>query len=255
MVNYILEENKAQGADVSRWQDIDTTPQQIDFKKMKANGANFVYIRATLGPNIDPDFIYNWKTAKEAGLLRGAYHAHQFNSNLLNQIYNFVNIMTPDWGELPMALDVERLLFVGVALPTLRLKLKEVLEELEKNTKQHPFPYMQLPMLYTNPDILQNVLGYYTPWITKYPLWIAHYGVTVPRPGPLYNTYRFWQYTDRGPGLDYGTESKQIDLDYFNGTLNDLLIFSQRDITLTQEERLDRIEQFLHEQLGYIIPK
>jgi GH25 family lysozyme M1 (1,4-beta-N-acetylmuramidase) len=114
---------------------------------------------------------------------------------------------------------------------------------------------MQLPMLYTNPDILQNVLGYYTPWITKYPLWIAHYGVTVPRPGPLYNTYRFWQYTDRGPGLDYGAESKQIDLDYFNGTINDLMIFSQRDITLTQEERLNRIEQFLKEQLNYIIPE
>ncbi|MCJ7520184.1 MAG: hypothetical protein MUO42_11020, partial [Anaerolineaceae bacterium] len=34
--------------------------------------------------------------------------------------------------------------------------------------------------------------------------------------------WKFWQYTNQGDGLAYGAESKAIDLNWFNGTLDDL---------------------------------
>jgi GH25 family lysozyme M1 (1,4-beta-N-acetylmuramidase) len=35
------------GIDVSRWQDDNNTPQQIDFRKAYAAGARFVFIKAS----------------------------------------------------------------------------------------------------------------------------------------------------------------------------------------------------------------
>ena len=60
------------GPDVSFYQDLEETPEKIDFVKMQKT-ANFVIIRA--GQNLwpDPDFEYNWTEAKKAGLPRGSY--------------------------------------------------------------------------------------------------------------------------------------------------------------------------------------
>jgi hypothetical protein len=35
-------------------------------------------------------------------------------------------------------------------------------------------------------------------------------------------TWTFWQWTSNGDGLAYGAESKSIDLNWFNGTLDEL---------------------------------
>ena len=57
------------GVDVSRWQG------EIDWPKLRTQGANFAYIKATDGgDHLDPMFKTNWQRAKEAGIRRGAYH-------------------------------------------------------------------------------------------------------------------------------------------------------------------------------------
>jgi len=68
--------------------------------------------------------------------------------------------------------------------------------------------------------------------LLSHDLWIAHYKVDTlgPEVGYQYFTkaglpkggFRFWQYTDRGDGIAWGCQSKQIDLDYWNGTLTEL---------------------------------
>ncbi|WP_266096794.1 GH25 family lysozyme, partial [Acinetobacter baumannii] len=57
------------GVDVSRWQG------EIDWVKLRSQGANFAYIKATDGgDHLDPMFVRNWHAAEAAGLKRGAYH-------------------------------------------------------------------------------------------------------------------------------------------------------------------------------------
>src|SRR3989304_316015 len=62
-------------------------------------------------------------------------------------------------------------------------------------------------------------------YFKQYPLWIANYGVTKPLVPKPWTEWTFWQFTDKGDGSIYGVESKNIDLNYFNG---DLASFRQR---------------------------
>jgi len=73
------------GIDVSHWQDDNSTPQQIDFNKAKKAGAEYVFIKASERMSIDGDLVYNWDNAKEAGLLRGAYHFLRWDVSGLQQ--------------------------------------------------------------------------------------------------------------------------------------------------------------------------
>ena len=56
------------GIDVSVWQG-----PNIDFKKVKAAGKNFVIIRAGIGTSVDKYFESNYKKAKAAGMNVGVY--------------------------------------------------------------------------------------------------------------------------------------------------------------------------------------
>lgn len=57
------------GIDVSYWD------SGIDWPKVRATGQRYVFIKATEGDSYaDPTFDDNWRGAKSAGLLRGAYH-------------------------------------------------------------------------------------------------------------------------------------------------------------------------------------
>ena len=66
---FLLINAKYNGIDVNVWQGDD-----IDFKKVKKDGKDFVIIRAGYGiGNVDKNFETNYKKAKKAGLNVGAY--------------------------------------------------------------------------------------------------------------------------------------------------------------------------------------
>ena len=71
-------EYEIHGIDVSRYQ------QTISWdmvKEMDVHGIKlrFAFLKATEGiGNVDPYFNRNWKRAKEAGIIRGAYHFFLF---------------------------------------------------------------------------------------------------------------------------------------------------------------------------------
>ncbi|CAK0739612.1 lysozyme [Azospirillaceae bacterium] len=59
---------------------------------------------------------------------------------------------------------------------------------------------------------------------TRYPLWLAHYGVlTTLTPAP-WKQWTMWQFTDSGsvPGLASG---HHVDSNYFNGSIEQLKAF------------------------------
>ncbi len=68
----------------------------------------------------------------------------------------------------------------------------------------------------------------------KYPLWIAQYPFdkyvdrekyTEPKiPENTWSVWDFWQVSDRGNGEIYGVESSRVDINFFNGSIEDLYL-------------------------------
>jgi lysozyme len=245
------------GFDVAKWQDDNNTARVIDFEKMKKEGAEFVFIRATIGLNNDEDFVVNWENAKKAGLLRGAYHFFYASLAPQEQAQRFINRIVNDPGEINPVFDLEKLGF-GSAKPTdILTRSKQFVDYFETDMKTWKGLRMQPKMLmYTNPDIITNFFKDNLPaWFINHELWIAHYGVTQPRIGTQFKRWLFWQQTDRDDGLKYGVESKQIDRDVFNGDLTTLKQFCGLDIIIndkTIEQRLSKVEQYLKDKYNYI---
>lgn len=204
------------GCDVSFYQDKNETPRGIDFKQMRAAGAEFVYIRAGQGFGRDEDFSRNMAGAKDAGLLRGAYFLFDYRKVAGAQIRLCTDLLAKDRGELPVWLDVERVPSWGVeALRSVILPgVKDFLEALAELGGP-------LPCIYSNPDMLINCLAPVPEWLLGYPLAVAHYRVERPATSAWVD-WQFWQFTDKGDGGKFGVESRQVDLDYFNGSVEDL---------------------------------
>ena len=67
------------GLDISKWDGA------WDARKSKSAGAQFVYIKASQAVFADPLFAGNWQKAKEAGILRGAYHFLDYTRPAVDQ--------------------------------------------------------------------------------------------------------------------------------------------------------------------------
>ncbi len=217
-----------QGIDISHWQNDKSTPQKMNFAKTVQQGAKFVFIKVSERGGIDRDYEYNWKAAKGAGLLRGGYHFLRWDLSGLMQARIFCDVLGDDPGELPPVADYEAP-NQGSLYPSNAL-LEQFLIEVENRIGKRP-------LIYTSPGFWSThgrnkVTRTFDQKWSYFPLWIAHYfknfqlGVSqpiIPEPWKsMGKTWTFWQYTANGDGLAYGAESKSIDLNWFNGSLNDL---------------------------------
>lgn len=219
------------GCDVSVWQDNNSTPQQVDFNKMRSAGASFVFIKASQANWLDQDLVYNWNNAAKAGLLRGAYHFLTFDVSPIVQADYFFSLMRGDTGELPLVVDFENRV-TGLTRATASNALKLFVERLQVISGR-------LPMIYTSPGYWNEFGTTDTLW-AKYPLWLAHYTTASPLIPSPWSSWLFWQYTSHGDGLKFGAESLNIDMDYFVGTLEELYALTGRPLpTLTWEVSID----------------
>lgn len=219
------------GCDVSVWQDDNSTPQRINFQQMRAAGAPFVFIKASQANWLDQDILYNWSNAKAAGLLRGAYHYMTFDVSPIVQAEYFWSIIKHDPGELPLVADFE-CRAAGLDRARASGALRAFVERLTQLSGKKP-------MIYTSPGYWQEFGTTDNYWI-NYPLWLAHYRVTLPTIPMPWRSWMFWQFTDKGDGLRYGAESKQIDLNYWYGTLEQLYDYAgQTPPVQTWEQQID----------------
>jgi lysozyme len=191
------------GMDVSHWQAV------IDWKKAKSAGIDFAFIKATQGADIvDARFIENWSNSQIEGVPRGAYHFYDPRIDPIAQAKHFLRVV-PRSGEMPHVLDAEALkTTVPTRIPANYAdNLRIFLEITEQTTGVRPIIYTAWSFWTTN---CLNAT-----WARQYPLWIANYNYAAPMcPIPWGGDgWTFWQFTDRGPGLTYGVQSKQIDLD------------------------------------------
>ncbi len=223
------------GIDVSRWQDNDSTPQMMDFAKAKNAGANFAFIKASQATWKDRDFAMNWQNAKDARLPRGAYHFMDWTTSASNQARYFASVLAEDRGELPPVADFE--LRTGVPA---RAKATEELYAFVSGVEQAVGKQV---MIYTAPYYWREFFsGAHADYFAARPLWIAHYGVSRPTVPAPWDTWTFWQYSAKGDGLKFGAESKDLDMDYFNGDLAAFNATFGLARVPTVEERLTAIE-------------
>ncbi|MDG4902556.1 MULTISPECIES: GH25 family lysozyme [unclassified Mesorhizobium] len=190
------------GVDVSRWQG------NINWQKLRAQGANFAYIKATDGgDHLDPMFMKNWRGADAAGLKRGAYHFFYWCRTAGEQADWFIRNVPRVQGALPPVIDVE---WNGESSCKRRPSRQKVLEKMQVFMDKLERHYGQRPIIYTSPDFYRdNLRGAFL----DYPFWLR---AVAAHPSKVYpgRNWLFWQYS--GSGLSHGV-SGRIDLNVFHG--------------------------------------
>lgn len=205
------------GPDVSFYQDDPQTPQGINFVKMRET-AHCVIIRA--GQNVwgDRDFKVNWREAKLAGLPRGSYWFYDSRIDPKIQAEKWVSMFEGgDFGELPLFGDFEDVYngaYKGWKNWYVFIERVKALIPKEKEIGIYTGYYY-----WKDNTIGVNIPTASLNYFKQYPLWVANYGATQPLVPQPWTEWTFWQYTDSGPGPLYGVESLNIDLNHFNGDL------------------------------------
>ena len=191
------------GVDVSRWQG------DIDWNKLRRDGGNFAFIKATDGgDHTDPNFRKNWNAAREAGVPRGAYHFFYWCRTASSQADWFIRNVPKEKGALPPVIDVEwnhtSRCKKRPSPATVREKMQVFMDKLEAH-------YGQRPIIYTAPDFYEdNLKGAFK----DYPFWLRS---VAAHPSKVYpnRDFVFWQYSGTGLAASHDT---RIDLNVFNGS-------------------------------------
>jgi len=188
------------GIDVSKHQAYIHWPA-VAKMEIKNTKINFAFIKATEGLNdTDKYFNYNWKKLEEQQITKGAYLFFLATKSGKLQAENYIKTVRLSKGDLPPVLDVEEL--YGVAPATMRLRVQECLDVLEKH-------YKVKPILYSYVDFYENNLG---KKFNDYPLWIAHYfEKDKPR---ISRDWHFWQHSENGRVNGITTK---VDFNVFKG--------------------------------------
>jgi GH25 family lysozyme M1 (1,4-beta-N-acetylmuramidase) len=218
------------GIDVSYWN------AGIDWPKVRATGQRFVFVKASEGESYtDPTFDDNWRGAKSAGLLRGAYHFFRCNVDAKKQANSFINYVKSmnDTGELPPVLDLET--NDGQTKEKVISRVTTWMDIVEDAFNRKPIIYSRAYFLQ---DYFSVAGGGPPSWAKDYPLWLAQYpNVYVDGSQPFlprgWFKWNFWQYSQTG--RVNGINAK-VDLDVFNGTLEELYRFAGVDLETGQPQ-------------------
>ena len=197
-----------EGIDVSYYQGT------IDWNGVKAAGIRFAVTRISDGLNFsDTQFSRNWPAIKSVGLVRGAYQYFEPGQDALAQadmVVQKVGQLGP--GDLPVQLDME--VTGGQSSATILSKMKQWSDRVTSGTGKRP-------MVYTAKYFWNDNVG--STDFASYPLWVANYDVSCPDTPDAWTKWLIWQYGDNGSvsGINGG-----VDVDRFNGTLDDLVRFA-----------------------------
>lgn len=172
------------GIDVSKYQQ-NIVWEAVRDMQVRQIRLGFAFIKATEGNgNVDSYFRRNWRKARSAGIVRGAYHFFIATKDGRKQAENFIDRVDLLSGDLPPVLDVEQT--YGASAAQLRKEVQSWLTTVETY-------YGVRPILYTNVDFYEKYLkGYFD----SYPLWVAHY--LQPNEPRISRDWEFWQHSEQG---------------------------------------------------------
>lgn len=186
----------SKGIDVSHYQGA------IDWAKARAAGIVFAYIKSSEGAATEDSlFRQNWTNAKQAGVLRGAYHFYRFADNPIVQADFVLAQLGADRGELAIAVDVEESVSPVNLQTTVKVFCERVLEVTGQRCAIYIGNWWWTPTRIGGPQA----------WVKDYPLWIAFWSTgpapTIPKDWPAWS---FWQHSNSGRVAGIGTA---VDLD------------------------------------------
>jgi len=176
-----------QGIDISHHQGA------IDWQALaRQPNVRFAIMKATEGgDHRDTRFTENWKAAKDAGIVRGAYHFFTFCRPGREQARNLMEMVPVEADALPIAIDLE---FTGNCgkVPTvdeLSLEIKVFFDELNG-------AYPGKPIFYLNQQFFDQYLkGNETRFPDHY-LWLRSIA-QEPRQNDCQD-WSIWQFADNG---------------------------------------------------------
>lgn len=216
------------GVDVSNWQ---TT--NVDWAGLyQRNGVRFAFIKATESANtaakpaggyVNPIFVPQYSGARNAGLVRGAYHfAQPHESTGGVQADFFINHgggWRPGGWTLPGVLDIENNPYKPINhLNDCYNKTRpQMVQWIRAFSDRYRRRTGRLPVIYTNRAWWESCTGNNTGFGT-HPLWITGYGATPGRTPAGWRTYNFWQYAEAPASNPAGNPNWNV----FNGSLASL---------------------------------
>lgn len=222
--------NNLKGIDVSHYQG------NIDFGKVKADGIDIVYIKATEGiTKVDQKVQQNYIDAKAAGLKIGFYHFFRGNTEekAKQEAQFFTNIIKYSQHDCKCMLDIETT--QKLDKDTLSKLAKVFIEEVKRLTGEDA-------VIYTYASFAENNL---TDVLAEYPLWVAHYGVNNPGDNPIWDSWIGFQYTSSGAvnGI-----TGNVDMDEFT---TDIFIGSASIPAKTISKQVSYIQSTLNSRYGF----
>lgn len=170
-------------ADVHRMGiDVSHHSGRVDWTAVRDAGYRFAYVKCSEGvDNPDTAFGGHWRALRALDLPRGAYHFYVTEDDPRAQARFFASRLQGDAGTLPPVVDIEVVGHGtrGDMTDTLRVFLREF--ETLTGTR---------PMLYTGPSFWDSHLR---PVFGEYPLWLAEYGVVMPKVPFGWTGWLLWQ--------------------------------------------------------------
>ena len=250
MANYI------KGIDVSHWE------PEIEWAKLASQGIYFAFIKATQANFPDPNFASHWAGAKQAGMLRGAYHFLDPRMDGKLQAETFLKTVKLEHGDLPPVLDLEELK-IQTAEPakdshgskgpkdqkgkkagrrmdvkptddTTKIPGSHIVGCAEQWLKTVEAETGRTPIIYSGPSFLEHRflgLNNSTPfWADKYVLWVANYldhevgENDLPIQPKGWPDWKFWQYSEDAliEGITGDGRPTEVDVNFFRGTVDQL---------------------------------
>jgi lysozyme len=193
----------------------------VDWAKAKANGIQFAIIKAKHGLNTANFFKENYRGAKDAGVLVGAYAwlVHPAIASAGGQARTFADFLRDYPVDLPPFVDFEWNPGPKKDNPDSGDLWGFVI----------PFEtaYGKKPGVYTAPGYWSEYGATNALW-ANYPLWMAQYNKGLSDPMPPWQKYDVLQWSVLGEGIKYGipiTGERACELNYWRGTRAELLAF------------------------------
>ena len=223
--------NFLKGIDVAHWEPV------IKWEMLRKQDIHFVFIKATEGVQFeDPNFRDHWARAKQAGILRGAYHFLRPDMDGRRQAEFFLSTVFPDVlpgdkihlepGDLPLVLDLEDLFEEEADETPGKKEVKDKQGKGEKGARpgKRPinFPPRQIikcvedwlktvedrtgskPIIYSRATYLVpnlSINGKAPSWSMDHRTWLAQYKIpenTLPNEAKGWQPFTFWQYSEHG---------------------------------------------------------
>lgn len=186
------------GIDVSAYQG------RIDYNAVKNAGIDVVYIKASEGDYLeDPEFRNNYEGAKNNGLNIGFYHfvRARTEEEATKEAEFFSRVISGTEPNCRLAMDFE--IFGNLSNYEINTISRVFLEKTRELTGKEM-------VIYSNTYDATTIFSYEL--ASRYPLWVAQYGVSTPNNNGKWENWVGFQYWDRGriPGI-----SGDVDLDRF----------------------------------------